>query len=367
MRPLWLEHLAIRSFRNLREFEFHPGPRFNVIRGENGQGKTNLLEAIYVLATSKSFRATRLGELVEHGADIASLRASVREEQAIREQSVGIRTGGRHLRINGERPSTLASYAIGTPIVVFHPGDMALSMGPSAERRKLLDRISLYIAPSSLSELESYSRALKERQRALETRGPLAKDLDSWEHIVARHALAVMAHRAHAATLVQAQCLRAFKRIASPDIELTVEYQPSAPLAAEDYERALGLSRPADLRRGSAMIGPHRDELALRIDAHAARGFASQGQHRAITLSLKSAEIDVVAQARGVRPILLLDDVSSELDRVRTASLFSFLQEQRGQVFLTTTRAELIDTGEATDARCDFLIKRGQRIVSDKA
>jgi DNA replication and repair protein RecF len=114
------------------------------------------------------------------------------------------------------------------------------------------------------------------------------------------------------------------------------------------------------MRRGSAGVGPHRDELALAIDGHAVRGVASQGQHRAVTLALKSAEIEVVGQARGVRPILLLDDVSSELDRARTAALFSFLREQRGQVFLTTTRPELIDTGDDGGARRDFVVRDGR-------
>jgi DNA replication and repair protein RecF len=105
-------------------------------------------------------------------------------------------------------------------------------------------------------------------------------------------------------------------------------------------------------------VGPHKDDLALSIGPHPVRGIASQGQHRAVVLSLKSAEIDVVGAARGVRPILLLDDVSSELDRARTASLFAFLREQHGQVFLTTTRRELIDIEPGAERR-DFGVAQG--------
>ena len=129
--------------------------------------------------------------------------------------------------------------------------------------------------------------------------------------------------------------------------------------AAMWFLAALANRRASDMRRGSAGVGPHRDDLSLVIDGHPVRGVASQGQHRAVTLALKSAEIEVVGQARGVRPILLLDDVSSELDRARTAALFSFLREQRGQVFLTTTRPELIDTGDDGTARQDFVVKNG--------
>jgi DNA replication and repair protein RecF len=276
-----------------------------------------------------------------------------------RVQSVGLRPGARLVRIDDKRPPSLAAYAVRTPIVVFHPGEMTLSMGSSAERRRLLDRTSLYLAPSSMADLEAYSRALKERQRALETRGVHATDLVEWETLVVRHGLAVMAHRARAAELVSSKAVEAFARIAAPELVLTSAYAPSAPSEAHEFLDALASRRASDMRRGSASVGPHRDELALSIDGHPVRGVASQGQHRAVTLALKSAEIEVVGQARGVRPILLLDDVSSELDRARTAALFSFLREQRGQVFLTTTRPELIDTGDDGSARRDFVVRSG--------
>lgn len=360
MRALFVEHLQVRSFRNLEAVDLEPGERFNVIAGDNGQGKTNLLEALYVAATSKSFRTSKLGELVGFDAELASLRARIRDDGEPRIQSVGLKTGARLVRIDDKRPPSLAAYAVRTPIVVFHPGEMTLSMGASSERRKLLDRTSLYLEPQSMADLESYSRATKERQRALETRGVHATDLDEWETLVVRHGLAVMGYRARAASLVAERTLEAFARIAAPDLVLEASYAPSAPNDETAFRDALKSRRMSDLRRGSAGVGPHRDDLALVINGHPVRGVASQGQHRAVTLSLKSAEIEVVGAARGVRPILLLDDVSSELDRSRTAALFSFLREQRGQVFLTTTRPELIDTGDDAAARRDYAVEAGR-------
>ncbi len=210
-----------------------------------------------------------------------------------------------------------------------------------------------------MEDLGAYMRAMKERQRALETRGVHATDLVEWETLVVRHGLAVMAHRARAAELVAAKALEAFARIAAPELVLASAYAPSAPNDEQAFRDALASRRASDMRRGSAGVGPHRDDLSLAIDGHPVRGVASQGQHRAVTLALKSAEIEVVGHARGVRPILLLDDVSSELDRARTAALFSFLREQEGQVFLTTTRPELIDTGASGAARRDFVVRSG--------
>ena len=167
-----------------------------------------------------------------------------------------------------------------------------------------------------------------------------------------------MDHRARAGELLAEGTKAAFARIAAPDLVLDVAYAPGAPRDEAAYQEELERRRPIDLRRGSAGVGPHRDDLTLAISGHAVRGIASQGQHRAVTLALKSAEIDVIGSARGVRPVLLLDDVSSELDRERTAALFSFLRDQEGQVILTTTRPELIDTGRDAP-RSDFSIRGG--------
>ena len=356
MRKLVVSEVSIRGFRNLARADLRFGERFNVVSGDNGQGKTNLLEALYVLATSKSFRSSKPGELVAFGEEVASVRGVVDEDDEKRVQSVGTKAGARIVRIDDKRPPTLAAYAVRTPIVVFHPGEIALSMGASGERRRLLDRTALYMSPASMIEIESYGKAMKSRQRALEVRGVHASDLEEWETLAARHGAAVMMHRASAAEPIAQHAIAAFAQIAAPGLALTITYAPSAPTDEAAFKAVLREKRAADVRRGSANVGPHRDDLALAIDGRGVRGVASQGQHRAVTLSLKSAEIDVVGRSRGVRPILLLDDVSSELDRSRTAALFSFLREQQGQVFLTTTRPELIDTG---GLRNDFTVESG--------
>jgi len=359
VRPLRIEHAQIRSFRNLTSVDIELGERFNVVAGANGQGKTNLIEAMYVLATSKSFRTSKMTDVVRFEDAMTSIRAKVVEDGDARMQSVGIRAGARLVRIDEKRPPTLAAYAVRTPMVVFHPGEISLSMGASSERRKLLDRTALYIAPASMGELDSYTKALRARQRTLEARGPHAKDLEEWETLCVRHGLALMEYRERAASLLAEGAKAAFVRIAAPDLVFDVAYAPGAPREAETYRAELERRRAVDVRRGSAGVGPHRDDLSLMISRHPVRGIASQGQHRAVTLALKAAEIDVIGNARGVRPVLLLDDVSSELDRDRTAALFSFLREQDGQVLLTTTRPELIDTGPDA-ARVDFTIENGQ-------
>jgi DNA replication and repair protein RecF len=196
----------------------------------------------------------------------------------------------------------------------------------------------------------------------LELRGENARDLPHWEELAVRHGLAVSEARARAAERIVPRAVAAFARLAPPGIALEGRYARSAPEDAAAFRASLESTRTRDRARGSASVGPHRDDLALELNGQSVRGMASQGQHRAIVLALELAEIEVIADRRDVRPILLLDDVSSELDEGRTAALFHELREQRGQVLLTTTRPELIETSglSGMEERRDFVVVGGE-------
>jgi DNA replication and repair protein RecF len=282
-----------------------------------------------------------------------------------REQTVGMRRGFRAVRIDGKRPPSLAAYALRTPVVIFHPGSLALSTGGGVERRRLLDRIALYASPASLEHGVSYGRAMRARQRALEKRGDDARDLDGWEELMVRHGVALSESRAEAAQRLVPAAFRAFVRISASGAPLQASYQRGAPQDPAAFRAGLVSYRNRDAARGSATIGPHRDDLVLSLDSKDVRAMASQGQHRAIVLALELGEITVITEARGVRPLLLLDDVSSELDRERTAAFLEALREERGQVLLTTTRPELIESSglSKVEARLSFSVVNGSIVA----
>ena len=171
MRPLVVEALSIRSFRNLREADVALGPRFNVVSGDNGQGKTSLLEALYVVLTSKSFRATKIEESITFGETSSLVRARILDGDLPRTQAVALRRGGRDLRVDDKRPKSASDFATLSPVVVFHPGELTLSSGSGSERRRLLDRVSLFASPSAADELARYTRAVRSRQAALDIKG----------------------------------------------------------------------------------------------------------------------------------------------------------------------------------------------------
>ncbi|MCL2450266.1 MAG: DNA replication and repair protein RecF, partial [Polyangiaceae bacterium] len=231
-----------------------------------------------------------------------------------------------------------------------------------ADRRKLLDRLALYLSPTSLKDAGAYRHAMRARQRALDVRGERAPDLDAWEALVASHGIALTSARADAASKLIPLATEAFGWIGPPGGRIGVRYAPSAPQEwdAKAFAERLAADRVRDRARGSASVGPHRDDLAIELDSMPARGIASQGQHRAIVLALQLAEISAIGSARGVAPILLLDDVSSELDRDRTAALIDAVHEDRGQVLLTTTRPELIEPRRASAERRYFRVVGGK-------
>jgi DNA replication and repair protein RecF len=341
LAPLRFRKAELRSFRNIEAAALEPSAGLNVVVGDNGQGKTSLLEALYVCATSKSFRAERLAALVREGDERASVRAVVEEDGLAREQRVTLTRRSRQVELEGKRPASLSSYATRTPVVIFHPADLELVSGAASLRRRLLDRVVLFVDPVGAEARRRYLEALQSRQRALEERGPHARELTPFESVMAESgARYALAHRRAAESLSRALG-EAFGRLAASGLSFEARYVGAGSEDPPAFMAALAERRAVDARRKSATFGPHRDELELELDGRSARHHASQGQQRLIALGLKLAELECVRQARGAEPILLLDDVSSELDPGRTGAVYDFVRDSACQIFVTTTRPEL--------------------------
>ena len=365
--------LVASSLRNLRDIEFEPGPALNVLAGDNGQGKTSVLEALYLCATTRSFRTARLADIVSHGSARGSVRASLEEHPSgdgnvprplvRRQQSVGIEGATRTVRLDGEPPTSLAHFATRTPVVVFHPGELELSTGGPVARRELLDRVALFQHPDTNHHRSRYGRALRERRRLLSVHAD-PKELLAYEQLLAEHGAALTNRRARAAAHLCEEACVLFGRIAAPGLELELRYQPGGSADAAVAHATLATGRARDAARGTAGFGPHLDDLVLSLDGRRARVVASQGQHRTVTMALKLAELRCIAAARQLQPVLLLDDVSSELDRDRARALLSELGGASGQVFLTTARPDLLGELRPPATRT-FLVTAGALARAD--
>lgn len=358
--PLVFTSVRVRSFRNLATLDFAPASRLNVIAGDNGQGKTSLLEALYVVATTKSFRAERVKDVIRDGDPQATVVAQLTEPGLGYEQRVALARTTKSYLLDGKKPDRLAAFAIRTPVVVFHPGDLDLVSGAASLRRTLLDRVALHAHPASGEDRAFYTRALRERQLVLDARGPQAAELDVYERLMADHGSRFTVARRAAAEALVAALQPAFTRMAATDVVLDVQYRPAGSEDPATFREALARLRGVDARRRRATFGPQRDELELTVNGRSARHHASQGQQRILALALKVAELTCVREARGAHPVLLLDDVSSELDPARTGAVYEFLRTTQSQVFVTTTRPELFATPALEAAeRADWRLQAG--------
>jgi DNA replication and repair protein RecF len=324
---------------------FEPQARFNVFVGDNGQGKTNLLEAIFAIATLRSFRTTRLTDLVRFGAERATLAARVRRHDLTRLYEVELAQGSRKVRLDGKAMRPLARYFGGFNVVVFTPEDLGLPRGSRGDRRRFLDRSVFNLHPGYLALAGDYDKILKQRNMTLKLLGKrndekLVELLDVYDQQLAELGMAVIQARRAFVEAIQPGLAAAFATITRTGFAAGASYACCTPEGSADSLREeLVAGRARDLATGMTHTGPHRDDLVFELDGKVAGSFASQGQLRAILLAWKTAELAVIARAHGEPPLLLLDDVSSELDPSRNAYLFEHLEHGRGQCFITTTHA----------------------------
>jgi DNA replication and repair protein RecF len=337
--------LDVRNFRNLEQARIECGPNLTAVIGENGQGKTNTLEALYFVAGLRPLRNVQRKALVRTGATDARLQLSVHRERTglTHELRVDISSGRRHLSKDRKKVDT-ASF-VGTAVAVaFTPDDLSVSKGGPDGRRRFLDRAIFNHQPAYLGHALRYGRALKERNRLL-AEGAADGVLEAYDDVVAAEGAEIAVRRHRFVEDVVPQIRERFRSIADPAPPLEVRLRASVTdLGATTVEaarsalrQALSDRRGTDRRRRKTTVGPHLDDLELLLDGHPARDRASQGQHRALALALKLAELTHLSQKLEEPPVLLLDDMSSELDDRRSQNLFACVREIRGQVILTST------------------------------
>jgi DNA replication and repair protein RecF len=343
--------LRLTNFRNYDEItaEFEPG--LNLIVGSNGQGKTTLLEAIYCLSAFGSHRASTASAMVKHEEQSAVVMARGRIGGSSVEVTAEIvRGSGMKVWANKQRVGRGGSHRTLTAIL-FSPEDLGLIKGGPEERRRFMDHAAARTRPLAVADRLDFEKALRQRNgvlKAARTSERALKQLEVWNEQLARSGAAVVKNRLEVLFGgLAASAARRYSELATSEPP-TLTYQPSwspdeiADRCADVTDtilEALEASRTRDLETASTSAGPHRDDLAIELGGVAARTFASQGEQRSLALSLRMAERDLAEQAQGEAPILLLDDVFSELDQSRRDRLAE-LVAQSGQTIATATAAE---------------------------
>jgi len=321
----------------------------NLIVGDNAQGKTNLLEAIYFLSTARSHRTHLDDELIQHGADWFYLRGCLISGLTDTVVEISNVIGGRkRVKINGKIQPKISHLIGQTNVVMFSPESLALVKGAPADRRKFLDILISQISPTYLHQLQTYQLILKQRNELLKQ----IKDkhatndlLAPWDEQLLEAGAGLMRKREEVIARLALFARKRHGELTNSEEYLDIGYKKSFECTnSEDliscYRNALSQSLYADTLRGSTSSGPHRDDLTVLINNFDAKRFGSQGQHRTATLSLKLAELELIRDEVDELPIVLLDDVASELDRNRATFLFNLLDKLNVQVFATTTQLD---------------------------
>jgi DNA replication and repair protein RecF len=354
------------DFRNLAAQTVELSPRTTVLFGPNGQGKTNFLEACFLLCTLRPLRAQKLSELVRFGAEQGTVTGSFELTGGVRQVAVSIGAGKRTARVDGKGVRDPDELFGGLAVVAFTPDDLALVKGGPEGRRRLLDRAVQNRHPAHLADARDYLRALRSRNQLLRE-GAAPALHRAFEEPLARIGARLRLRRERLLDEMRGHAVRAFAQVARGEEPLQLAYLAAgrdsddlganASASGEDalvsaLLAALGRRFPRDRERGYTSVGPHADDLSLSLGDHPARLFASQGQARAVVLAFKIGEIENLRRVQGRAPLLLLDDVSSELDPQRNDYLMRYLKELQGQVVLTTTDPRLVAVATTNEKDC---------------
>ncbi len=360
--------LAARDWRNLERLDLALDPSLTLLVGPNASGKTNTIEALTLLTRASSPRHAKAADLVREGARSAWAKARLEGDGRVIDLAISVNDGRSAFSRNG-KPTTPGAIQGTLLSVLFTPDDLLLVKGPAANRRSELDDFGAQASGGFSKVARTYQRSITQRNRLLKEDDVNPSILDAWDESLALGGATLTRHRLSLFCAMKPFWEEAYRTIASGE-ELEVSYESTiAPGARETAERrgelaaevtreelvelmaaALAASREEDLRRRLTTVGPHRDDVKIEVGGRDARTFASQGQQRSIVLAWKIAQVRFAEAALDERPILLLDDVMSELDETRRKSL-SELADEGIQTVITTTHLGYFD---------DAILSRGR-------
>jgi len=345
-----LEELHVRDFRNLTG-DIVCGSGLNILIGDNGRGKTNYLEAIYILATTRSFKTAKLQEAIQFDKDAAIIRGRVRQSEDIaRDMQAALEGNTKTFLINGKRES-VQQYLGQLHAVVFNSDELEILRGQPDSRRRFLDGAIVAIHPPFVQTISDYNRVIKQKNSLLQSARDNEFGIEKTADLLApwNAQLVQLATKIHRSRVRIVERLNeALERNLFGAEDITIRYVSSLEGKGDlaDYENLiaerLAIRVQAETAAGHALIGTHRDDLEILLDGHDIRRFGSAGQQRSTLLMLQLANITIYRAQRGEYPLFLLDDIDAELDYNRIGQLLAFLQNKT-QTFVTTSKKNFVE------------------------
>jgi DNA replication and repair protein RecF len=352
-----LAHLRLRDFRNYPRLDADFTPGFHLLLGDNAQGKTNLLEAVYLIATLRSFRGVGGAQMIRHGQKGYFVGAQL-VSQGEHEVKIYWSSRERKLGLDGQPVRKLGNYLGVLRTVVFCTEDLQLVKGTAKSRRRFLDLLLTQTFPTYLPLLQRYAQALRSRNVMLKQSFQDARALDGFTQELIAAGSELIRFRSELIPRIAPLALAAYARISNDAEPLRLEYLPSV---KRDFAVEIAQSRGRERSLRSTVVGPHRDDVQILLNDRAAAQFGSEGQKRTVVVALKMAQADYLTSLHGSPPVLLIDDIMGELDVKRRSGLLPLLERahhSRGQVFMTATEANW--PAELGRDVISWLVKDGQ-------
>jgi DNA replication and repair protein RecF len=355
-----IQRLRLQDFRNIRACDLAPEAGVNILCGENGQGKTNLVEAIYLLANLSSFRAYSNRKLIRHGAPAARIHGILHTGATEKELAVQLLPVSKTVKVNGKGVARGVDFFGEAAVTLFSPETVKMVRGAPELRRRFLDTALSRVDRGYLLDLKEYRRILEQRNRLLRMvrDGRVSLEaLHPWTEQLAERASRILHGRCRYLSELSPVAVEIFQQLQHKESSLRIVYRAALPRSlmagtpVESLDTAalkarlvdgLGQSERLEIQTGATRLGPHLDDLLLEVSDRPARDFASQGEGRLLALSLALGEARLFERLKGDRPVLLLDDVGSELDQRHQGLLCEQLPDF-GQVFLTTTERSVCE------------------------
>ena len=359
---MYARKLELTDFRNYEKLDLEFHPKVNIIIGDNAQGKTNLLEAVYITSVGKSFRTSRDAEMIRFGCDFCRVLLYAEKQDQETDVDIIIRKEGKSIKAGEKQLRKLSEMMDNILAVVFSPEDLKIVKEDPEKRRRFINREISQLRPTYYNCLADYNRILKQRNAYLKEKEIDEGVLDVWDAELAKNGAFLMKSRKEFIEKLEKISRNINEEITSGKESLVISYEPDVELVSEEmqqevFAKTLKLSRRKDLERRTTTKGPHKDDMKITVNDTDIRHYGSQGQQRTAALSLKLAELKLIKEETGEDAILLLDDVLSELDPKRQSYLINSLKDV--QLFITTAEMSSEVVGSLPEGKT-FIVSLGQ-------
>lgn len=349
-----LKSISIRSFRNIEKIDYLPAPGLNILVGNNAQGKTNLLEAIFVIATGSSFRSGTFNNLIKDGSNKFTLKAQHQLDKRFIESTIEYgKNQPKVFKINNKK--TTLDNTDRLRVVLFDPDDLYLIKGNPLQRRNFIDFILKQISAEYFYNLDEYAKILKKRNFLLKKEQANSRTFNIVNELFIEKAASIIIARVNFINLLEKIVNPIYQEINHQDSSLKIRYAVSFPIDSDKIRldilsnalnKHINEKMDKEIFRRTSLFGPHVDDINFYQEEKLARYFSSQGQQRNIVISLKLAEIQIYKKIKGFHPVFLLDEVLAELDHEKQQHLMNYLKYASFQSFLTSVSPGRIDTAD---------------------